>query len=54
MKHELEWVRQNPKARQSKCKARIARFEELNSVEHQTRNETNEIFIPAANVWATT
>ncbi|WP_428852723.1 energy-dependent translational throttle protein EttA [Imbroritus primus] len=43
---ELEWVRQNPKARQAKSKARIARFEELNSVEYQKRNETQEIFIP--------
>ncbi len=46
MKQELEWVRQNPKGRQAKSKARIARFEELNSQEHQTRNETQEIFIP--------
>ena len=46
MKVELEWVRQNPKARQAKSKARIARFEELNSQEHQKRNETQEIFIP--------
>jgi sulfate-transporting ATPase len=46
MKQELEWVRQNPKARQAKSKARIARFEELNSQEHQKRNETQEIFIP--------
>ena len=46
MKHELEWVRQNPKARQAKSKARLARFEELNSVEYQKRNETQEIFIP--------
>ncbi len=43
---ELEWVRQNPKGRQAKSKARIARFEELNSQEHQKRNETQEIFIP--------
>jgi sulfate-transporting ATPase len=43
---ELEWVRQNPKGRQAKSKARIARFEELNSVEYQKRNETQEIFIP--------
>ncbi len=43
---ELEWVRQNPKARQAKFKARIARFEELSSVEYQKRNETQEIFIP--------
>ncbi|MGA7950130.1 MAG: energy-dependent translational throttle protein EttA [Thiobacillaceae bacterium] len=43
---ELEWVRQNPKGRQAKAKARIARFEELNSVEYQKRNETQEIFIP--------
>ncbi|HUX62176.1 energy-dependent translational throttle protein EttA [Sulfuricella sp.] len=46
MKQELEWVRQNPKGRQAKSKARIARFEELNSQEHQQRNETQEIFIP--------
>ena len=46
MKKELEWVRQNPKGRQAKSKARIARFEELNSQEHQKRNETQEIFIP--------
>jgi sulfate-transporting ATPase len=46
MKVELDWVRQNPKARQAKSKARIARFEELNSQEHQKRNETQEIFIP--------
>ncbi|WP_413112940.1 energy-dependent translational throttle protein EttA [Thaumasiovibrio sp. DFM-14] len=43
---ELEWVRQNPKGRQSKSKARMARFEELNNTEHQKRNETNELFIP--------
>ena len=48
MKAELEWVRQNPKARQAKSKARIARFEELSSYEHQKRNETQEIFIPVA------
>lgn len=48
IKHELEWVRQNPKGRQAKSKARIARFEELSSVEYQQRNETNEIFIPVA------
>jgi sulfate-transporting ATPase len=48
MKHELEWVRSNPKARQAKSKARIARFEELSSQEHQKRNETQEIFIPVA------
>jgi sulfate-transporting ATPase len=46
MKEELEWVRKNPKGRQAKSKARIARFEELNSQEHQKRNETQEIFIP--------
>jgi len=45
---ELEWVRQNPKGRQAKAKARIARFEELNSYEYQKRNETQEIFIPVA------
>jgi sulfate-transporting ATPase len=46
MKQELEWVRQNPKARQAKSKARLARFEEMNSHEYQKRNETQEIFIP--------
>ena len=45
---ELEWVRKNPKGRQAKSKARIARFEELNSQEYQKRNETQEIFIPVA------
>ncbi len=45
---ELEWVRQNAKGRQAKSKARIARFEELSSFEHQKRNETQEIFIPVA------
>jgi energy-dependent translational throttle protein EttA len=48
LKKELEWVRQNPKGRQAKAKARIARFEELNSFEYQKRNETQEIFIPVA------
>ncbi len=48
IKHELEWVRQNPKGRQAKSKARLTRFEELSSVEYQQRNETNEIFIPVA------
>src|SRR5512144_969389 len=48
MKLELEWVRQNPKARQAKSKARLARFEELSSYEYQKRNETQEIFIPVA------
>ena len=43
---ELEWVRQNPKGRQAKSKARMARFDELNSGEYQKRNETNELFIP--------
>ncbi|AJR09798.1 energy-dependent translational throttle protein EttA [Photobacterium gaetbulicola] len=43
---ELEWVRQNPKGRQAKSKARMARFEELNNTDHQRRNETNELFIP--------
>jgi ATP-binding cassette ChvD family protein len=43
---ELEWVRQNPKGRQAKSKARLARFDEMNSQEFQTRNETNEIYIP--------
>jgi len=48
MKLELEWVRQNPKARQAKSKARLSRFEELSSFEYQKRNETQEIFIPVA------
>ncbi len=48
LKKELDWVRQNPKGRQAKAKARIARFEELNSYEYQKRNETQEIFIPVA------
>ena len=48
MKQELEWVRQNPKGRQAKSKARISRFNELASYEHQQRNETSEIFIPVA------
>jgi len=48
LKKELDWVRQNPKGRQAKAKARIARFEELNSFEYQKRNETLEIFIPVA------
>jgi sulfate-transporting ATPase len=46
MKQELEWVRQNPKARQAKSKARLARYEEMASFEYQKRNETQEIFIP--------
>ncbi len=46
IKSELEWVRANPKGRQSKSKARIARFEELNSQEFQKRNETSEMYIP--------
>ena len=48
LKKELEWVRQNPKGRQAKSKARIARFEELSDFEYQKRNETQEIFIPVA------
>ncbi len=48
MKKELEWVRQNPKGRQAKSKARLARFEELSDTDYQKRNETNEIFIPVA------
>ena len=48
IQHELEWVRQNPKGRQAKSKARLSRFEELSSYEYQARNETNEIFIPVA------
>jgi ATP-binding cassette ChvD family protein len=46
LEHELEWVRQNPKARQAKSKARLQRYEELASREFQQRNETNEIYIP--------
>jgi ATP-binding cassette ChvD family protein len=46
MKQELEWVRSNPRARQAKSKARLARFDELASTEYQARNETNEIYIP--------
>ncbi len=46
MEHELEWVRSNAKGRQSKSKARLARFEEMQSQDFQTRNETNEIYIP--------
>ena len=45
LKQELDWVRQNPKGRQAKSKARLARFEELNAQDFQTRNETNEIYI---------
>jgi sulfate-transporting ATPase len=48
MKKELEWVRSNPKGRQAKSKARMARFEELSDYDYQKRNETNEIFIPVA------
>jgi len=48
LKKELDWVRQNPKGRQAKSKARIARFEELSDFEYQKRNETQEIFIPVA------
>ncbi len=48
MQKELEWVRQNPKGRQAKSKARLARFDELSSYEYQKRNETQEIFIPVA------
>jgi ATP-binding cassette ChvD family protein len=46
IKQELEWVRSNPKGRQAKSKARMARFEELNNQDHQKRNETNELYIP--------
>jgi len=46
MKQELEWVQTNPRGRQAKSKARLARFEELSSREYQQRNETNEIYIP--------
>ncbi|MFD1709742.1 energy-dependent translational throttle protein EttA [Ottowia sp. GY511] len=48
MKKELEWARANPKGRQAKSKARLARFEELSDYEYQRRNETQEIFIPVA------
>ncbi len=48
LKKELEWVRQNPKGRQAKSKARLTRFDELSSHEYQKRNETAEIFIPVA------
>ncbi|NYT35669.1 energy-dependent translational throttle protein EttA [Allopusillimonas soli] len=48
IRKELEWVRQNPKGRQAKAKARLSRFEELSSHEYQKRNETQEIFIPVA------
>ncbi len=48
LKKELEWVRQNPKGRQAKSKARMTRFEELSSYEYQKRNETQEIFVPVA------
>lgn len=48
IKKELEWVRQNPKGRQAKAKARLSRFEELSSHDYQKRNETQEIFIPVA------
>ncbi|MBT0585811.1 energy-dependent translational throttle protein EttA [Alteromonas oceanisediminis] len=46
IKQELEWVRANPKGRQAKSKARMSRFEELNTGDYQKRNETNELFIP--------
>lgn len=46
LKAELEWVRTSPKGRHAKNKARLARFEEMNSKEFQKRNETNEIYIP--------
>ncbi|MFC4701833.1 energy-dependent translational throttle protein EttA [Glaciecola siphonariae] len=46
IKQELEWVRSNPKGRQAKSKARMAKFEELNTNDYQKRNETNELFIP--------
>ena len=48
LKKELDWVRQNPKGRQAKSKARMTRFEELSSYEYQKRNETQEIFVPVA------
>ncbi len=46
LEKELEWVRENPKARRAKSKARLQRFEELSTQEFQKRNETNEIYIP--------
>ena len=46
IKAELEWVRSQPKARQAKNQARLSRFEELNSLEFQSRNETQELYIP--------
>ena len=46
LRKSWKWVRQNPKGRQAKSKARMARFDELNSGEYQKRNETNELFIP--------
>jgi sulfate-transporting ATPase len=48
LQKELEWARQNPKARQAKSKARLARFNEMSEYEYQKRNETQEIFIPVA------
>ena len=51
IKAELEWVRTQPKARQAKNRARLARFDELNSQEFQTRNETQEIYIPPGPTW---
>ena len=48
MKQELEWVRSNPKARQAKSRARLARYEEMAAYDYQKRNETREIFIPVA------
>ena len=53
IKAELEWVRTQPKARQAKNKARLARFDELNSQEFQTRNETQELYIPPGPAWVT-
>ena len=52
IKAELAWVRQNPKGRQAKNKARLSRFDELQSQDFQQRNETNEIYIPPGNDWA--
>jgi sulfate-transporting ATPase len=52
LQKELEWSRQNPKARQAKSKARLARFNELSEYEYQKRNETQEIFIPWPSAWA--
>lgn len=53
IKQELEWVRSNAKGRQAKSKARLNRFEEMQSGDFQKRNETNEIYIPPGPRWVT-